>query len=340
MPCRTLSARNRPIRILALLLAFALAVVVDGQISPAAAQSSELRALTDRLNRLDRDLADVQRQLYGGNPPPASSQVTAPAPSGLTASGGGQLPAGAMLSQRLDVLEQLIRDLTGRVEENSFRLSQVTTRVDKLVEDVDFRLTAIERNMAAGGGGGMGAVGGTASGQQGSAPGTLGTISPGQLENPDAGRAAPRESAESTPLSGAQSTVANLSGGTPEEQYQQALSLLKRGDYDRAEVALNDFLANNREGELAGNAQYWLGETYYVRQDYPNAAAAFLAGHQNYPDSPKASASLLKLAMTLNLMGEREQSCVVFDQFRAEFPDAPGGLKQLATRERGKAGCS
>ena len=58
--------------------------------------------------------------------------------------------------------------------------------------------------------------------------------------------------------------------------------------------------------KLAGNAQYWLGETHYVRRDYKAAATAFLNGYTTFENSPKAPDSLLKLGMTLVVMGEKE----------------------------------
>ena len=48
---------------------------------------------------------------------------------------------------------------------------------------------------------------------------------------------------------------------TPEEQYKFAVSFIKVGDYETAELALREFVDNNSKHELAGNAQYWYGET-------------------------------------------------------------------------------
>ena len=84
---------------------------------------------------------------------------------------------------------------------------------------------------------------------------------------------------------------------SPEEQYKFATSLIKVGDYDQAELALREFVKKNSKHKLAGNAQYWYAETFYIRQLYHDAAAAYLDGYQKYPQSSKGPQNLLKLGV-------------------------------------------
>ena len=74
----------------------------------------------------------------------------------------------------------------------------------------------------------------------------------------------------------------------PKEQYEFAVSFMKIGDYETAEFALQEFIEKNKDHDLAGNAQYWYGETFRIRQLYSDAATAYLDGYQNYPKSKKA----------------------------------------------------
>ena len=64
---------------------------------------------------------------------------------------------------------------------------------------------------------------------------------------------------------------------------------MKIGDYETAEFALKEFIEKNKDHDLAGNAQYWYGETFRIRQLYSDAATAYLDGYQNYPKSKKGS---------------------------------------------------
>jgi tol-pal system protein YbgF len=130
-----------------------------------------------------------------------------------------------------------------------------------------------------------------------------------------------------------------LPGETPREQYEYATSLLQKGSYAEAEVALKTFVQEHPNDALAGNAQYWIGETYYARKDFKNAAVAFAEGYQKYPNSPKAADNLLKLGMSLGLSGQNQNACVALKQLDKKFPDASGAIKDRAGRAKQRFGC-
>src|SRR5690606_39797575 len=107
-----------------------------------------------------------------------------------------------------------------------------------------------------------------------------------------------------------------------EAQYNYAYGLLTQGEYEQAEQALRQFLDAHPDQPLSSNAQYWLGETYYIRGRFNDAAIAFAQGYQNYPSGSKAADSLLKLGMSLSAMGQKEDACLTFSQIRTELPQA------------------
>jgi tol-pal system protein YbgF len=191
-------------------------------------------------------------------------------------------------------------------------------------------------------------------------PGVLGTISETQLsqsqgQGPDrtaaaaaaaaaaGGTAAPPPAGSTTSAASGSQVAAlppgELPAGSPEEQYQYAWGLLRGQDYTGAEAALRSFIAQHPQHTLAGNAQYWLGETYYVRKDYRQAAVAFAEGYQNYPNSAKAPDNLLKLGLALAQIGEKSDACEAFAQLGRQFPTAPQSLKDRAQRERQRLAC-
>ena len=90
---------------------------------------------------------------------------------------------------------------------------------------------------------------------------------------------------------------------------------------------------------LAVNAQYWLGETYYVRGDFNNAAAAFAEGYKRFPQSGKGADNLLKLGMSLGKLGQKDQACASLGQIGRDFPNASPKTKEMATNERRSLGC-
>jgi tol-pal system protein YbgF len=113
---------------------------------------------------------------------------------------------------------------------------------------------------------------------------------------------------------------------------------LLRRQFGNAESGFQSFLDKYRDHSLAGNAQYWLGETYYVQGDYKTAAKSFLTGYQEFPKSRKAADSLLKLGLSLNRLGQKEQACAAYSAVGEKFPKATEARKR-AQNELKRAGC-
>jgi tol-pal system protein YbgF len=181
---------------------------------------------------------------------------------------------------------------------------------------------------------------------QPTAPGTLGTISsttPLPQAPAGAAEAAAQAAGQATAAPAAQPqdpASIQLPGNTPQEQYDYATGLLQRGAYPEAELAFKAFVAQHPKDPLAGNAQYWLGETFYARSDYKNAQIAFAEGYQKYPKSPKAPDNLLKLGMSLGQTGDKTNACVAFKQLAKQFPNASAAIKDRAARAQQRYGCT
>ena len=126
----------------------------------------------------------------------------------------------------------------------------------------------------------------------------------------------------------------------PKEQYEFAVSFMKIGDYETAEFALKEFIQKNKGHDLAGNAQYWYGETFRIRQLYSDAATAYLDGYQNYPKSKKAPDNLLKLGITMVQLGEKDQGCKMISGVKKEYPKASKSVLQKAQYEQKKFKCA
>lgn len=283
----------------------------------AAADDSDMRAINNRLDRLERSVNDMQGGGYSGDG---------------QSSGGGSAPS-ADTTVRLNDIEDQIRTLTGRVEELSHRVEQTSQDLQTFKADVDLRFQDIHQGggaaaPVAGQGAAAAPASGTIMNDDTAAP--AGASAPRQLTPP--GAAAPAKQAAAAP-------TAVLPNGTPQVQYDFAIDLLKRGQFPQARDSLKQFLAEHPKDTLAGNAQYWLGETYYVQGQYKDAADSFLKGYTTYSKSPKAPDSLLKLGMTLNQLGQKDAACATFGQLKEQFPQAAPAVVARAKQERQKAGC-
>jgi tol-pal system protein YbgF len=127
--------------------------------------------------------------------------------------------------------------------------------------------------------------------------------------------------------------------GNSKQAYETAYGYLLQQNYGAAESAFDDFLQRYPGDPLAGNAQYWLGESLYVRGQFKAAASAFLKGYQTYARSAKAPDSLLKLAMSLDRLGQRDAACSSYAELSSRFPNAPSHVKTRAQTERQRVGC-
>jgi tol-pal system protein YbgF len=171
----------------------------------------------------------------------------------------------------------------------------------------------------------------------GPAAGALPDAAPGGLqlgaEPADPGQPVVPEQVETASLDNAAPAA-----DTPEKLYELSYESLLRRRYGEAEAGFRTFVQKHSDHELAGNAEFWLGETYYVQSNYKAAAQAFLTGYQTYPENRKAPDSLLKLGMSLSQLGQKDQACAAFATVDAKFPKAVETRKR-ARDESEKSGC-
>jgi tol-pal system protein YbgF len=293
-----------------------------------AQQANDVRPLLDRLDRLERDMNLLQRQVYRG-----AGAGDAPVPVSPP-----DASSAANYEVRFGQIDDQMRTITGQIEEVTYNIAQLKRRVDTLASDIDQRLSALEHH------------------DGGSTPAAADQASSGDAQ---ARRAAPPNGAGANPAepasrsgvlgqlpassgeqtAAAPATAANLPAGNSQDQYNYAFGLLRQADYPGAEQALRAFIQRYPNDPLAGNAQYWLGETYYVRKDYNNAASVFAEGYQKYPKGGKAADNLLKLGMALGQLGQKADACRAFSRLDRDFPSAPGNVKERAGDEKKHLGC-
>lgn len=102
--------------------------------------------------------------------------------------------------------------------------------------------------------------------------------------------------------------------------YTAAFEALKRGDYVESARAFQAYLRAFPQGALAPNAWYWLGESYYVTQNYPIALEAFESLLSQFPDSAKAPDALLKKGYCQIELGQVGAGQLTLNRVINEFP--------------------
>jgi tol-pal system protein YbgF len=129
------------------------------------------------------------------------------------------------------------------------------------------------------------------------------------------------------PVAGASPAAPAASSGsqppTDTSVYQTAFGLLKDSQYDRAIQAFQQFLFNYPNSSLADNAQYWLGEAYYVNKSFSEAQSAFQKVIDKYPQSRKIPDALLKIGYCRYEMKLWDPAKAALQQVVSQYPDAP-----------------
>jgi tol-pal system protein YbgF len=136
----------------------------------------------------------------------------------------------------------------------------------------------------------------------------------------------------------AQGAGAGSTGGTAERLYESAYESLLGRRFGAAEGSFKMFLDRHRDHPLAGDAHYWLGETYYVQGDYKQAAQSFLEGYRGFPEGRKAPETLFKLAQSLQQLDQKPQACSTFAEVAKNYPTA-ANVRNEALKEMQRAGC-
>ena len=124
------------------------------------------------------------------------------------------------------------------------------------------------------------------------------------------------------PAAAGEAAPAATSAPTAQEQqvYDAAFNLLKQGSYDRASKAFKDFIAKYPQSSLRGNAQYWLGQTYYVTRNFRQAREEFGKVGKDNVDADKASDALLKVGYSNYELHDWAKARDALGQVSARYP--------------------
>ncbi|MEQ1529494.1 MAG: tol-pal system protein YbgF [Methylococcales bacterium] len=192
---------------------------------------------------------------------------------------------------RLEQLQQDVQQLTGKVEEQTYQLNELKKRQNTMYTDFDDRIQSIDTKVESVKQAASAAPADAAPASSEAKPAE--TTPPADVAPAPVAAAAPEAAAApSQPVAAEKPAPA---AGDEKQQYQHAYDELRNGHTSQAITEFNTFLTEHPNGELAGNAQYWLGEAYKVNQEIDAAKTAFKKVVDNYPTSAKVPDALLKL---------------------------------------------
>ncbi|EPY01861.1 tol-pal system protein YbgF [Magnetospirillum fulvum] len=293
-------------------------------------------------------LAQSDGRGYGG------TVIRSPAMGGGVISSSGSdapLPGNqaSRLEDRINELEDLNRQLTGKVEEANFKASQLAKQLERMQADVDLRFKELQEGKGAqvsmpAASGGAAAVPPPPATTTSGAPVLIppkGAVAPGSNAASNSGPApGPALLGQMPATKATTAPAAPAAPKDPQSAYDEAYGLAQKGDYDDAERAFQTFLKTYPTHSLAGNAQYWLGDiAFSQRKDFALSARLFGEAYKKYPKHSKAPDMLYKLGASFGQLDMKDQACRAYALLFAEHPDMPDRVKRAAGADRQRLGC-
>ena len=297
------------------------------------AQQDKMNELLDKLEKIQKDIQTLEKAVYTKNTNLPSDNI---------------LLNEALTKQlsKISELEKQIQQMTQKYEENSYQLQQLTDKLNKVSNDNQLRLQQLENNKFAS--------------DKVSSPKQVieeKKILPPKISNQNVLNKEEVEETNADEENSLKDKSVNtesiklkekpnkaqakiLPKASAAERYKFAMNIMKSGDFEKAEIAFKEFVDAHAKHELAGSAQFWYGETFYIRQLYEDAAVAFLDGYQKYPNSPKAPENLLKLGVTLAELGETEQGCKMIANLKKAYPKTDASILQKSSYEKKRFNCA
>ncbi len=211
---------------------------------------------------------------------------------------------------QVSTLQKEVRQLRGELEVQAHDMESLKKRQRDLYVDIDRRLHRLET-----------------AGVQGRASTQTGTASPveGRVISPApamgaTGVSVPSAVPPNAKAGGALSPAATLNPAAERKDYDHALAILNELRYDEAAAAFRAFLAKYPGSSYADNAQYWLGEVYYVTRDFKAALEEFGALLKGFPDSPKVPGAMLKMGYSQYELKDWNAAANMLGQVVRRFP--------------------
>ena len=281
----------------------------------ASATSPDYNQLLVRLQRLERDMRDVESVTFRKPAPDKSvSLPAAPVETAIPAAPAAEIPPVVMpdlnpLMRRIDELEEGLGRLTGQMEELGHQVNQLTEKADRLQKQADLQAAA------------------QAKAETSAATATPPPAGPepdqfASADKPQAlqGPGAPPGVLGTLP---ANAPLPKPQIADPKRQFDAAMNLLSRARYDEASDAFRAFADAHPDTDHAPDALYWTGDiAYSTKKDYPAAARDFAELLKKYPKAQRAPDGMLKLGLALFEMGQTKEACAAVSALPVKYPDA------------------
>ncbi len=231
--------------------------------------------------------------------------------------------SGEDVVMQMTQMDETVRSLNGRLDMLEHNLKALEDKISNINKDIDLRLNMLE---------GKGMT--TASSDLSVASANK---EPAKKFEAQVATAAPAAILGGEIAKG--EALPEVNTKSPDQIYQEGLDAIKANDFDLSTARFTTLLTKYPNHALADNAQYWLGESYYGKKDYTKAAVAFATGYEKYKNGHKGADNILKLGMSMQMLGKKDEACTAFTNLPKEFPKASDVLKDKAAKLAAELEC-
>ena len=265
-------------------------------------QDLDTEEFLDRLDRVERNISDLQKGIIDG----IDKKLT----SGYISRN----------ESRLDKLETENQKNFGTLEELDNKLIEIQKKIDLINTDMSIRLGDIEKSIEK-----INLINVKEVNELNSINQTVDELNNKVTDNE-------KNTIDSKEIQ------KSLEGINPKIKYENAIKLLWSNKLDEALKELI-ILKEIKPVDLMPNIQYWLGEVFYAKKDFNQAAIEFGEGLKNYPDSIKGPDNMLKLGLSFSNLSKINDACNVLIELELKYPDASKDVLQRSIKERKKMEC-
>ena len=255
--------------------------------------------LNEKINRLEQEISDVHKTLYATDDNVSIKE--------------DKKPISSKYQRRINRLENDFAKLNGRFEEIFFRLDQLQSKLDTITSDVDFRLSTKNNTSTE-----------SLPMAKKDRSGIKDTYAyPDNTSDVDSsgGDAEILGTIETKDAIDEPFEVAR-NFQSPEDLFSYGKDSLRNLNYSDAENAFKGFVKKYPKNENVPNAYFWLGESLFVRESFPEAVLAYGEVIKNHKKHKKAPASLLKIGIAFSNLDKKKESCNALNNVLKQYPDS------------------
>jgi len=198
------------------------------------------------------------------------------------------------LTMQVIELQKEVKALRGQVEEHEYKLQQIQERQRDLYRDIETRLSGVSAT-----------------------PVSKGTTSSATQPKPVIGAGV------------ANSVKQSVVGDQGRLEFETAFKLVRNKQYSQAIDSFKAFLKKYPNGNYSDNARFWIGQVYFAQSKFTEAEQQFELMKQEFPDSSKLAAALLKLAEIKVRQEKWQQARSIYSEIIQRYTGSP---QQLARK--------